>query len=213
MWQKALKKYSLDTYEELILCNDSCICFSEFDTYFDFHEKSSADVTGLTLSYEGKPHIQSYFITIKQRALIFVIDYIKKLDIINSNYKEVIIIGELGLSTTLNENKYKIEALFTPAIQDKKNPTFFQCIDLIECYNPLLKKRLLKEHDVNMMIYLWEKYGIYDLKKYIQKKYNYSNKISNSLFNKEIVQTINISEKIRFYRKLIKKYCKSFYKL
>ena len=50
MWQKALNTYNLDDYEEIVLCNDSCICFAGFEKYFDFHDKTNADVTGITLS-------------------------------------------------------------------------------------------------------------------------------------------------------------------
>ncbi len=103
MWNKVLNAHSenLGQYDELCLVNDSCVCFSSLSPYFAWHEQSSADVTGITLSYDVERHLQSFFLCVKSSAFKDVVQYLRTLDLHHSSFEEVIESGELGLSYKL----------------------------------------------------------------------------------------------------------------
>ena len=209
MWQKALNAYNFDAYEEIVLCNDSCICFADFEKYFEFHDKSNADVTGLTLSNSIIPHLQSYFLTIKSSAKEFSIKYIKQLKLEKTDYIDIVSMGEIGLSIALKSNQYNLDALFRADKTDVDNPTYAHCVDLINTGSPLIKRKLLKEYNISMMFHLWNNYKDYkhvNLINHIKTKYRHTDNIIYKLFSDAPTIKINFSKKFRFYRKLFKKY-------
>lgn len=158
MWQKFLNRYNVtEQYDELCLLNDSCVCFGGLSPYFSWHDMSAADVTGMTLSNGMGRHLQSFFLCVKAKALENVVTYIRKLNLTNSSFGDVIKLGELGLSRNIQEYGGVIQGFFEMPELDKTDPMYSRSIDVIRSGVPLIKKKLLLSYSSSMIRHLLAK--------------------------------------------------------
>lgn len=151
MWQKALTQFDVFNYDELCLTNDSCVCYSDLTPYFEWHNSTNADMTGMTASNQVAFHLQSFFLVIKKSALHSAVSYIEELQIANNTILEVINKGEVGLSRHVIEQSMKIEGWYTCPLGDMRNPTFAHAIDLINHGIPLVKRKLFLRYNSSLL--------------------------------------------------------------
>lgn len=209
MWQKALHQIGhIEQFDELILLNDSCICFSDLHYYFNWQESQQVNVTGMTISNDISPHIQSFFITVKKPAFTTVINYIESLPLRNASFSEVIAMGEIGLSSEIIQKGFSIGALFIPQDSDRKNPMYARCYNLIEQYHiPLVKKKLFQNYHMDMMLHLQSLTGGYhhnDLLKFIQTHHHLNGDDMTRLFSINPVK-LSTKKRLKFYLKFLVK--------
>jgi rhamnosyltransferase len=145
MWQKGInREANIAEYDHIALMNDSCICFRSLDGYFDWYKESSADVTGMVMSYQVKKHLQSYFLVIKKSAVPIFVHYMKSTNFIDAGYKEVVQRGEIGLSEHLMRAGIKLDAQFEPTKFPEASPSFVHYQSLLKAGMPLIKRKLFK---------------------------------------------------------------------
>ena len=160
MWYNAMGKYDLLKYDRVGLVNDSCILFKEFNSVFDFINKSGLDYCGLVDSHEKSYHLQSYFVVINKNAIGPVNDYFTKHGIIKK-INSVIDIYEIGLSSYLLSIGVKIGAVFSLKNDDNNNPAFYRIEELLQLGIPVIKKKILKRNTMG-----------FQKKRFIEKSFN-----------------------------------------
>ena len=73
MWKRYIQytaKFRREEWERLVLVNDSIVYFqNRFQSFFNSAEEISADVVSLTENDEYAPHLQSFFLYLKQAAV------------------------------------------------------------------------------------------------------------------------------------------------
>ena len=113
-YKVGIEELNLDTYDELIICNDSIYGpLQPLSQLFDKCDLMQADVWGITDSYQQSYHLQSYFIIFKQKALksrAFT-NFWSHVTVLNEK-KDIIKCYEVGLSKTLRKDGLKLDALF-----------------------------------------------------------------------------------------------------
>lgn len=211
MWNKVLNAHSenLGQYDELCLVNDSCVCFSSLSPYFAWHEQSSADVTGITLSYDVERHLQSFFLCVKKSAFKDVVQYLRTLDLHHSSFEEVIESGELGLSRMLHDEGFSIKGFFEKHESDTTNPTYSRCIDLIGAGVPLIKKKIFLHYYPQALRHLLERRGDWRhrvLLEEIQHKANLSDQMMQRLFDWYSPRRTTLIERVRIMKWWAKHY-------
>lgn len=207
MWQKALTQHNAFDYDELCLTNDSCVCFSDLTPYFEWHNTTSAEMTGMTSSNQIAFHLQSFFLTIKQPALYSAVSYIKELQVTDNTMLQIITKGEVGLSLHLVKEGIKIEGWYNCSAADMGNPTFAHAIDLINMGIPLVKRKLFLRYNSSLLrnqlmnTGSWKFSNVIDI---IQTRANISNKAIQELFEWYIQKPITLRERIRILRCVLK---------
>lgn len=69
MWRRYLERFDIQD-SRLVVLNDSVVYFRDcFKDFFDRAEKSSADAVSLTANNEVLPHLQSFFLYLKDDAV------------------------------------------------------------------------------------------------------------------------------------------------
>lgn len=69
MWRRYLERFDIQD-SRLVVLNDSVVYFRDcFKDFFDRAEKSSADAVSLTANNEVLPHLQSFFLYLKDSAV------------------------------------------------------------------------------------------------------------------------------------------------
>ena len=209
MWQKALYQIEkIEQFDELLLVNDSCICFNDLDYYFNWHKKDHADVTGMTISNDVSRHIQSFFVVIKKAAIPTAINYIKSLPLHNAVFSDVITMGEIGLSSEIMQKGFSIDALFVPQSGDRKNPMYAHCHSLIAQYHiPLVKRKLFQDYHMDMMLHLKDWTGSYHhhaLLRFIQTRHHLNDNMMALLFSITPIK-LSTQKRLKFNFKLLVK--------
>ncbi|MBS1175554.1 MAG: hypothetical protein H6R05_1685 [Burkholderiaceae bacterium] len=209
MWQKVLyQTEGIESFDELILLNDSCVCFSDLDYYFNWHHKTPADVTGMTISNDVSLHIQSFFMVIKKPALSTVVNHIKSLPLRNTVFSEVIAMGELGLSSEIMRKEFSIDALFVAQRDDLKNPMYAHCLNLIKQHHiPLVKRKLFQNYHMDAMLHIYGLTGSYHhraLLKFIQTHHHLSDDMMTLLFSADPIK-LNTTKRLKLYLKVLVK--------
>ena len=145
----------INKLDKLALVNDSCKIVKPLDDLFKWeckklnNLKENPFIWGITKSFEGNPHLQSYFLvfpSIKtiQILMQFVIenkvyDTPKRHDIIRKY--------EIGLSDYFRKNDILLEAPYTSesitgkTIYKRKNPSYIFWRELIDLGSPIIKKK------------------------------------------------------------------------
>lgn len=207
MWQKALNKYNAFEYDELCLANDSCVCFSDLNQYFEWHNTTIAEMTSMTSSNQVAFHLQSFFLTIKKSILHSVVSYIKEISITDSTILEVIAKGEVGLSQYLIKENIKIEGWYTCSPSDMGNPTFAHAVDLINFGVPLVKRKIFSRYNSpllkNQLVNTgsWQFSSVINI---IKTRANLSDKSTQELFEWYDPKKISLLDKIRIWRWVLK---------
>jgi lipopolysaccharide biosynthesis protein len=152
-WQWALKNdlVPADT-ENILLANDSIFGpLFDLSIVFDKMEAKKVDFWGLTDSYQGQWHIQSYFLYLSRK--VFLSDAFKKVfdqDFGKLIKNDIINQGEIQLSQSLKESGFSsavyvsYDELTQQAVKETHNPTHFYWKQLIREFKfPFLKKDLI----------------------------------------------------------------------
>lgn len=138
-------------FEELLLANDSLYGpFSSLATIFSKMNTKHCDYWGLTrntfgikLTSKGQdfcycPHIQSYFLLLKQQTFRVFEDFIKTIKP-EKTKEEIVIKYEMGLNIVLKQNGFK-NRVFINKYKHTENCTLRKCDSLIKKYKfPFVK--------------------------------------------------------------------------
>jgi hypothetical protein len=143
MWYKAFQTIDPTSYHTVALINDSCILFRPLDDIFKTIQTSSAHYIGMLRSDRYAPHIQSFFVVIKNEAVSIAFEYFLQKGIV-SDYRQVIQTYEIGLSQHIIQKGFTIEGLYNKGYEDyPKNPSFARVKELIEEGMPMIKKKIV----------------------------------------------------------------------
>lgn len=150
MWHRYLKlkvnnptagvaQESMGNLDRLLVLNDSIVYFqNNFEKFFAEAEKSTADVVSLTSSNEIYPHLQSFFLYMKQPALgAFFMHLFETPE--QEDFLSTVRHMEIGLSEKFVEAEVRMEALYPT---DGK--ALFSARELIEQGTGFIKRKLLQ---------------------------------------------------------------------
>lgn len=150
MWHRYLKlkvnnptagvaQESMGNLDRLLVLNDSIVYFqNNFEKFFAEAEKSTADVVSLTSSNEIYPHLQSFFLYMKQPALgAFFMHLFETPE--QEDFLSTVRHMEIGLSEKFVEAEVRMEALYPT---DGK--ALFSARELIEQGAGFIKRKLLQ---------------------------------------------------------------------
>ena len=150
MWHRYLKlkvnspaangtQDAMGNLDRLLVLNDSIVYFQDhFERFFAEAEKSSADVISLTSSNEIFPHLQSFFLYMKQPALgAFFMHIFETPE--QDSFEATVRNMEVGLSGKFVEAEVRMEALYPTT-----GSPLFSYKDLIEQDAGFVKRKLLQ---------------------------------------------------------------------
>jgi lipopolysaccharide biosynthesis protein len=163
MWQDALAKLPLDDVDELVLTNSSVFGpLGSFEPLFRRMADSPADMWGATENFDEAPHLQSYFLVLRQRLLrskafeqfwASILPYKTKRQVIHSY--------EIGMSRFLRDYGFVLQPAvnvgqlfgvpngsvwYEPICKVSGNPTVRYGAEFIELGLPLVKVELLRDN-------------------------------------------------------------------
>ena len=148
-WADAIRltRTVLEQAELLIVANDSVL--GPFDSFGETVARiraSTADLVGLTKSFEIRPHLQSYLLAFKRKALRSDVfrDFWGSIQTGDRHF--VIENYELPLTARFEQAGLSTEALFAFDADDHRNPTLWRWRDLIEQGFPYLKTSVLRDN-------------------------------------------------------------------
>lgn len=115
MWRRYLKskmQIGMQSVERIVLMNDSIVYFqNKFAEYFQRAEACGADVVSLTQCNEISPHLQSYFMYMKQEALgAFYLHMLETPE--QETFQGVVERYEVGLARVFKEAEVSMAALY-----------------------------------------------------------------------------------------------------
>lgn len=150
MWHRYLKlkvnnptagvaQESMGNLDRLLALNDSIVYFkNNFEKFFAEAEKSTADVVSLTSSNEIYPHLQSFFLYMKQPALgAFFMHLFETPE--QEDFLSTVRHMEIGLSEKFVEAEVRMEALYPT-----EGKALFSARELIEQGAGFIKRKLLQ---------------------------------------------------------------------
>jgi lipopolysaccharide biosynthesis protein len=150
MWHRYLKlkvnnptagvaQESMGNLDRLLVLNDSIVYFqNNFEKFFAEAEKSTADVVSLTSSNEIYPHLQSFFLYMKQPALgAFFMHLFETPE--QEDFLSTVRHMEIGLSEKFVEAEVRMEALYPT-----EGKALFSARELIEQGAGFIKRKLLQ---------------------------------------------------------------------
>lgn len=120
MWRRFLKDLAngrgnfvtLGSIERILLINDSIVYFqNNFADFIKRAEASNADAISLTQNNEVHPHLQSFFLYLKQEALGAFYTHLMETPE-QSNFYDVVHRLEIGMAYTFDEAEVQMAALF-----------------------------------------------------------------------------------------------------
>jgi lipopolysaccharide biosynthesis protein len=161
-WKWAIEHNLIpDDTDHLLLTNDSLYgpLFPLAPIIDTMQSKQDLDFWGLTDTYQGVWHIQSYFLWLSKKA--FVSDAFKKVfkkEFSNLDKLQIIKNGEIELTKSLSDEGFKGMAYIpysrvSPDFEawDAKNPTHFFWDQLVEQFKfPFIKKELILQNPENI---------------------------------------------------------------
>lgn len=152
MWRRFLKDLAngrgnfttLSGISRLVLMNDSIVYYrNRFQEFFDRAERSDADAVSLTKSLEYRPHLQSFFLYLKQEALgAFYMHLLETPE--QENYYDVVHRLEIGTASAFDDAEVKTTALF-----DTNSISILSFKSLIQEGAGFVKRKLL-QHRFNI---------------------------------------------------------------
>lgn len=148
MWRRFFKDLAngqgnfttLSGISRLLLLNDSIVYFQDnFAEFIRRAESSTADVVSLTQNDEVRPHLQSFFLYLKQEALGAL--YLHLLETPEQEtFYEVVNRLEIGLADVFEEAEIQTAALFQTHL-----PVMFAYPELIAQGAGFIKRKLLQQ--------------------------------------------------------------------
>ena len=151
----------LDQIDEIIIANDSVVGpLGEAEEFFGRLRADPRDVCGLTLSWEGRRHIQSYFVRFSKAALRSGAfdDFWQEVAPL-ADKKQIIDRYELGLTSVMDEHGHSTGALFEvkePGSMADRLAHWAQEVDWKHPQNALRSLRRIVDADaLNPTIDLW----------------------------------------------------------
>lgn len=143
LWYQASQKLNLLDYDQLALVNDSCILFRSLDGFVNWAAMDTADVQGMTRSEAIFPHLQSYFLLLRRKAIPLLISYFEKHKLLGP-ISEVIHTYEVGLSRYWAENGLTISAFIDNDGYTGEFSPYYFCVDAhLQKGIPLIKKKIV----------------------------------------------------------------------
>lgn len=121
------------------IMNDSVFMLSDPYLMLKRMMESNHDLMGFTLSYEVHPHVQSYCMTLSERALQEFLDYYAQNGDIDGRQR-VIDVYELGFSNLLVSKGWSIGGVYEGK---HMNPTIFDAQELLMKAGPIIKKKVV----------------------------------------------------------------------
>lgn len=147
MWRRFLREIaqgnskfaSLNSIERLLLVNDSIVYYkNNFADFIRRAEQSDGDAVSLTQNDQIRPHLQSFFLYLKQEALgAFYMHLMETPE--QETFYNVVHRLEVGLANTFDEAEVRMEALYPTA-----RPTLFAYPELIAQGAGFVKRKLLQ---------------------------------------------------------------------
>ena len=150
MWHRYLKlkvnnpaaegaQEAMGNLDRLLVLNDSIVYFqNNFEKFFAEAEKSNADVISLTSSNEIYPHLQSFFLYMKQPSLgAFFMHLFETPE--QDDFMSTVRNMEIGLSEKFVEAEVRMEALYPT-----EGKALFSARELIEQGTGFIKRKLLQ---------------------------------------------------------------------
>lgn len=142
MWKRYIQytaKFRREEWERLVLVNDSIVYFqNRFRSFFNSAEENSADVVSLTENDEYAPHLQSFFLYLKQAA---VAPFCRRLlsEPEGVDFYDTVKRLEVGTSVFLREQGFSLSPIFRT-----ESPVLFSYPDLIRKKCGFVKRKLLE---------------------------------------------------------------------
>ncbi len=144
LWYKALIKTDIAGYESVALVNDSCVLFSSLGGFFSWASAQNAEVLGMTYSEAIAPHLQSYFLLFRKKAVPAIKQYFIDKGL-RSDIKEVIEVYEVGMSTYLVNKGFSLASFMSPSdALSEYSPSYSQVENHLKSGIPLIKKKILQ---------------------------------------------------------------------
>ena len=192
----------LDKYDEIILCNDSCLCLTSLDKVFLTMESKHVDFWSIVLCKKDYEHLQSYFLVFKKKVFtsscflnyfLSVKEEKRKGDIVKSY--------EHPLKKYFEAEGYSSGYFITD--DNTRNPFYFP-LSLIKNGCCLIKKKIFldvffSKESVLLLLILIKKYykdNITDILDLCNEK-SFSLFFLKTLYKKYIFSSFNISNGIK----------------
>ena len=147
MWRRFLKDVAngrsslveFNNINRLLLVNDSIVYFqNNFADFIRRAEASTADVVSLTQNDEVRPHLQSFFLYLKQEALgAFYLHLLETPE--QETFYDVVNRLEIGMANVFDEAEIKTASLFNTHL-----PAMFAYPELIAQGGGFIKRKLLQ---------------------------------------------------------------------
>jgi hypothetical protein len=130
---------AMGSLDRLLVLNDSIVYFQDnFEKFFAEAEKRDADVVSLTQSDEIAPHLQSFFLYMKQPALgAFFMHLFETPE--QEDFASTVRLMEVGLSEKFAEAEVSMDSIY----RTKEKP-LFSSRELIEQGAGFIKRKLLQ---------------------------------------------------------------------
>jgi lipopolysaccharide biosynthesis protein len=143
MWAKAIPKYPVEEYDQLLLVNDSCVLFKPIDSAIQRISQADWDYCGILDALQVDYHIQSYFIVVRRIAYPLLKEYFNTHRILPT-IEEVIRVYEVGLTQYMLANNMKVGAVYSHAVcHPDLNPAYSGIERLIEDGFPMIKRKIV----------------------------------------------------------------------
>lgn len=147
MWRRFLKDIAngrsnlveFNSITRLLLLNDSIVYFqNNFADFIRRAEASTADVVSLTQNDEVRPHLQSFFLYLKQEALgAFYLHLLETPE--QETFYDVVSRLEIGMANVFEEAEIKTASLYSTHL-----PAMFAYPELIAQGGGFIKRKLLQ---------------------------------------------------------------------
>lgn len=147
MWRRFLKDIAngrsnlveFNSITRLLLLNDSIVYFqNNFAEFIRRAEASTADVVSLTQNDEVRPHLQSFFLYLKQEALgAFYLHLLETPE--QETFYDVVNRLEIGMASVFEEAEIKTASLYSTHL-----PAMFAYPELIAQGGGFIKRKLLQ---------------------------------------------------------------------
>ncbi len=182
-FQYLKKNQMINEIDELIVCNDSCLCVDDFNYVFNEMASRNCDFWSMTGSTQFQSHMQSYFLVFKSKVFLSDVfnDYISKVKHLD-NYDDIVHIYELPLKATLEQYNFKGDSFIAPLDNDR-NANFYP-IYLMENHCPLVKKK-------NFTSIRFATDSIFSVYNYLLKKHNKA--------SLDVLDLLRLKSKYEFY--------------
>lgn len=165
MWRRFLKEVAngrnsfveFNSITRLLLVNDSIVYFqNKFAEFIQRAEASTADVVSLTENDEVRPHLQSFFLYLKQEALgAFYLHLLETPE--QETFYEVVHRLEIGMSSAFEEAEVQTASLYRTHLR-----ALFAYPELIAQGAGFIKRKLLQRRFDFMEKVHFIRHGAYD---------------------------------------------------